>query len=222
MQALFKKYLVLSFCLLVWSSPVLANGNREPFRITVLGDSLSAGYGLEAAEAFPARLEDTLRSSGLDIRVINAGVSGDTTAGGLSRLEWALADDPDLVIVELGGNDALRGLDPDQTAANLDAILKHLMDRDVQPILAGMRAPRNLGVDYYNKFDRIYPQLAARYDIPYYPFFLEGVAGHPELNLADGIHPNPDGVAEIVRRILPLIQRAVPSTDPDRLKVKTP
>jgi acyl-CoA thioesterase-1 len=189
--------------------PAAADGGPEPLRLTVFGDSLSAGFGLAAAEAFPAQLERALRARGLTVTVINAGLSGDTSAGGRARLDWTLADRPALVIVELGGNDALRGLPPEETAANLDAILATLHRQGIQALLAGMRAPRNLGEEYCNRFDRLYPRLAERHGVPYYPFFLEGVAGNPALNLADGIHPNAAGIAEIVRRILPLVVKTI-------------
>lgn len=189
-----------------WLTVAPAKAEQTPLRLTVLGDSLSAGYRLSPAEAFPAQLERALHDAGHAVRVLNAGVSGDTTAGGLARLDWSLADDPDIVLIELGGNDALRALDPAQVEANLDAILTRLQKRGVRPILAGMRAPRNLGEEYYTKFDGLYPRLAERHGVPLYPFFLAGVAGDPELNQPDGIHPNAKGVAEIVRRILPLVE----------------
>jgi len=184
----------------------VAAENRAETRILVLGDSLSAGYGLPAAEAFPAQLEQALRRSGQAVRVINAGVSGDTTAGGLARLDWALAERPQLVIVQLGANDALRGLDPEQARANLDAILTRLQREGAQVLLAGMRAPRNLGPAYYTKFDRIYGDLARKHRVALDPFFLEGVALRPELNQADGLHPNAKGVAVVVRRLLPQVR----------------
>ncbi|WP_020677474.1 arylesterase [Geopsychrobacter electrodiphilus] len=176
-----------------------------PLRITVLGDSLTAGYGLAAREAFPAQLERALQKAGYRVLVQNAGVSGDTSAGGLARLDWSLAARPDLMIVELGANDALRGLDPELTHKNLDAILTRLKAAGVPALLTGMKAPRNLGPDYYTKFDRLYPELAERHAVPFYPFFLEGVAGRAELNQADGLHPNTKGVALIVGKMLPLI-----------------
>jgi len=184
----------------------VAAENRAETRILVLGDSLSAGYGLPAAEAFPAQLEQALRQSGQAVRVINAGVSGDTTAGGLARLDWALAERPQLVIVQLGANDALRGLDPEQARANLDAILTRLQREGAQVLLAGMRAPRNLGPAYYTKFDRIYGDLARKHRVALDPFFLEGVALRPELNQSDGLHPNAEGVAVVVRRLLPQVR----------------
>jgi acyl-CoA thioesterase I len=191
--------------LLLAAVPGLAD--PPPVQITVLGDSLTAGYGLAADQGFPQQLEAALRQRGYRVEVRNAGVSGDTTAGGLARLDWLLESRPDLVIIELGGNDALRGLDPIMTRANLEAILVRLKQNAVLPLLAGMRAPRNLGRDYYTKFDRLYPDLAQRHGVPLYPFFLEGIAGDAELNLEDGIHPNAAGVAVIVSKILPLVEK---------------
>jgi acyl-CoA thioesterase-1 len=173
--------------------------------ILVLGDSLTAGYGLAESEAFPAQLETALVAAGYAVRVINAGISGDTSAGGAARLEWSLADSPDLVILALGANDALRGLSPDQTRTNLAAIIERLKQRQISVLLAGMLAPRNMGENYYNSFDQIYPELAQEFGVPLYPFFLEGVAAQPELNLTDGIHPNTAGVQVMVARILPLV-----------------
>ncbi len=181
----------------------------EPVAILALGDSLTAGYGLGLSEAFPARLAEALGNAGIAARVIDAGVSGDTTAGGLARLDWALAGKPDLVILELGGNDALRGVEPAATRANLDAILARLAAAGVRTLLAGMLAPRNLGPEYVAEFDAIYPELAARYDVPLYPFFLAGVAGDPALVQPDGIHPNAAGVLVVVERILPYVLRAI-------------
>ena len=181
----------------------------DPFVVLVLGDSLTAGYGLEQDESFPVQLEARLRSAGYDVNVINAGVSGDTTAGGLARIEWALADQPDIVIVALGANDALRGLDPTQSYKNLDALLTRLSTAECRIILAGMLAPRNLGPEYSARFDQIYPDLAQRFNLLFYPFFLEGVAMDPRLNQADGIHPNLAGVRVIVAGIQPLVITAL-------------
>ncbi len=181
----------------------------DPFVVLVLGDSLTAGYGLEQDESFPVQLEVRLRSAGYDVNVINAGVSGDTTAGGLARIEWALADQPDIVIVALGANDALRGLDPTQSYKNLDALLTRLSTAECRIILAGMLAPRNLGPEYSARFDQIYPDLAQRFNLLFYPFFLEGVAMDPRLNQADGIHPNLTGVRVIVAGIQPLVITAL-------------
>lgn len=175
-------------------------------RILVLGDSLVAGYGLMPELAFPAQLEAILGQHGHSAAVINAGVSGDTSAGGAARLAWSLTEQPDIVIVELGANDALRGLSPVQTEEHLATILEHLKQEGIVALLAGMKAPRNLGASYYNSFDRLYPALAKRFDVAFYPFFLEGVAGVPELNQSDGIHPNAAGVQVIVNGILPLVK----------------
>jgi len=174
--------------------------------IAILGDSLVAGFGLAADDAFPARLEAALRETGEDVRVINAGVSGDTSAGGLARLDWVLGDNPDIVLVELGSNDSLRGLDPAATFDNLDAIVTRLKARDVTVLLAGMMAPRNLGREYVAAFDAIYPRLAGKHAVALYPFFLDGVALDPALNQADLIHPNEEGVGVIVEKILPSVR----------------
>jgi len=199
-------------------TPLLAA--TEPVRIVVLGDSLTAGYGLPQQAAFPAQLETALQEHGHQVKVFNAGVSGDTSFGGLSRLDWALADKPDLVIVELGANDALRGLQPIQTRQNLDTILKRLKQQNIHALLTGMKAPRNLGEAYYNSFDRIYPEPAQQHQVPFYPFFLEGVAGNPALNQADGIHPTMAGVKVIVERMLPLVREVVEKIEEESAKVK--
>ncbi|HSE78460.1 MAG TPA: arylesterase [Alphaproteobacteria bacterium] len=177
-------------------------------RLVVLGDSLAAGYGLPSEEAFPARLQSALAAAGHTVEVINAGVSGDTTAGGLARLDWALGNPaPGFAIVELGANDALRGLDPARAYENLDRIIARLKQRSVKVLLAGMKAPRNLGRDYANAFDAIYPRLAEKHRVALYDFFLDGVAAIPALNQRDGIHPNARGVEIIVERILPHVTR---------------
>ena len=181
----------------------------SPITILVLGDSLTAGYGLAESEAFPAQLEAALVATGYAVRIINAGISGDTSAGGAARLEWSMADNPDLVILALGANDALRGLSPDQTRTNLAAIIERLKQRQISVLLAGMLAPRNMGENYYNSFDKIYPELAQEFSVPLYPFFLAGVAAQPELNLNDGIHPNAAGVQVMVAGILPLVVELV-------------
>ncbi len=175
-------------------------------RLAALGDSLTAGWGLPAGDAFPARLEAALRQQGYDVAIANFGVSGDTTAGGLARVDGVVAERPDGALVELGANDMLRGLDPDAARANLDAILSRLKAAGIPVLLCGMRAPRNYGQDYAQAFDAIYAELAQKYDAVLYPFFLDGVAGNPELNQADGIHPNSTGVSRIVSRILPTVQ----------------
>lgn len=191
----------------VLSGPALA----ETVRILALGDSLTAGYGVAAADAFPAQLEQALKAQGHDVVVLNAGVSGDTSAGGKARLDWALADKPQVAIVELGANDALRGIDPAETEGNLDDILTRLQAAKVTVLLTGMRAPPNYGDDYANAFAQIYPRLAQRHRVAFYPFFLDGVARDAKLNQADGMHPNRDGVAVIVGRILPHVVAVLPN-----------
>jgi len=188
----------------------VANGQQStdarPTKLVAFGDSLIAGLGLPAASSFPAKLEAALRAKGYKVDVVNAGVSGDTVADGLARLDWSIPRDADAVIIELGANDALRGLDPKAARAGLDEIVKRLRQRDVAVMLAGMYAPRNLGPDYSAQFDPIYPDLAKAYDLPLYPFFLDGVATDPKLNQADGLHPTAAGVDIIVARILPTVE----------------
>lgn len=183
-----------------------------PIRIMAFGDSLLAGYGLSSdADNIPSQLERALKAKGHDVVLINAAVSGDTTTDGLARLDWSLADKPDLVLLELGANDALRGQDPDKARANLDQILARLRAANIPVLLCGMIAPRNLGPAYSAKFDPIYADLAKKYDVPLYPFILDGVALDRALNQADGMHPNKDGVAEIVKRLLPAVEKALPA-----------
>lgn len=186
------------------AAPVAA---AEQIRLMVLGDSLTAGYGLPEKDAFTARLQAALDQNGIDATVINAGVSGDTTAGGLARIDWALSDKPTHAIVELGANDALRGIDPKTTRRNLDAIIRRLQAAGVKVMLAGMYAPPNWGKEYEADFRSIYPDLAQKYGIGLYPFFLDGVAAQPDLNQPDGIHPNEKGVEVIVERIMPSVRR---------------
>lgn len=179
--------------------------NTRPMKILALGDSLTAGYGLAARDGFVPRLEAALRAEGYNVTVVNAGVSGDTTAGGKARLDWSLAEKPNAVLLELGANDALRGISPAASEANLDAMLRVLRDRQIPVLLIGMKSPPNLGVEYVTAFEAIYPRLAARYKVPLYPFFLDGVAASSALNQPDGIHPNAEGIHEIVKRILPVV-----------------
>lgn len=181
----------------------------DPIKIVMLGDSLTAGLGLPAGDALPAQLENALKAKGHHVQVINAGVSGDTAADGLARLDWALDPDAKAVIVALGANDALRGLPPPSTRAALDDILKSLAGRGLPTLIAGMNAPRNLGPDYAAAFDPIFQDLAERHQAILYPFLLDGVALVPGLNQRDGIHPNRDGVAEIVKRMLPSIETLI-------------
>lgn len=181
----------------------------EPVRIMILGDSIGAGYGLAPTEALDAQLAQAMAPTGRHVRVINASVSGDTTAGGLDRVDWMLGDKPDIVIVELGGNDALRAIDPATTERNLEAIITKLKDAKVTVWLTGMLAPRNLGPQYAASFDGIYRKLADKHGLPLYPFFLEGVAQDPALNQPDGIHPNPKGVEVLVKNLLPFASKSL-------------
>ena len=189
----------------------LSAATAKETRLLAFGDSLTSGWGLAARDAFPAQLERALHAAGRKtVRVIASGVAGDTSAGGRARLAWSLADRPDAAIVELGANDGLRGIDPASTYGNLDAILAELKRRGIPALLAGMYAPPNLGSEYGEAFNAIYPRLAERHGVVLYPFFLKGVAVEPALNQPDGIHPNAEGVAVIVERILPYVMRVLP------------
>jgi len=195
------KAVLFVFSLAFATSPAAA----APVKVLAFGDSLVAGYGLGPAEAFVPRFAAALAAKGIDAAVIDAGVSGDTTAGGRARIDWALADEPDFALLELGGNDGLRGLDPQQTYANLDAILTALAAAEVPTLFAGMLAPPNLGAEYEEEFNAVFPALAEKHDVVFYPFFLDGVAADPALNQPDMIHPNADGVDVIVDRVAPLM-----------------
>jgi acyl-CoA thioesterase-1 len=188
---------------LLWAGAVEA----RPLRILALGTSLTQGYGLPPGTEFTTQLQAALRKDGVDAQVDNAGVSGDTSAGGLSRLDWSLAGHPDAAIIELGSNDMLRGIPPAETEKNLRAILSSLEKNHVAVLLTGMKAQRNLGADYVRQFDGIYPRLAQDYNVVFYPFILDGVALDAKLNQADGMHPNPAGVKIIVARILPYVKK---------------
>ena len=192
-------------CLMIGATPAAAH---IPV-ILDFGDSLTAGYGLAPEQAFPTRLEAALRQQGIEVRVVNGGVSGDTTAGGLARLDWALADKPDLVILALGANDALRGIAPATVRDNLDKMIRKIEANGAKLLLVGMLAPPNWGADYESAFDRIFPDLAKVHDVQLYPFFLEGVAMKPELNQPDGLHPNERGVGVLVDRLAPVVARLV-------------
>ncbi|HAJ90053.1 MAG TPA: arylesterase [Rhodospirillaceae bacterium] len=183
----------------------------DPIRIVALGDSLTAGYGMESGQDFATKLQEKMIAAGISARVDNAGVSGDTSAGGLSRVDWAVDGTPRpmLVIVALGANDMLRGIDPAVTQKNLAAILDKLKEKKIPVLLAGMKSPANLGPFFQGKFDRIYQELADEYDVPLYPFFLEGVAMKAEYNLPDGLHPNPKGIAIMVDRIFPVVEKTL-------------
>ena len=184
----------------------------KPIAIVAFGDSLTQGYGVDPGKAFPEQLQAALRKDGLNATVDNAGVSGDTTTGGLSRLDWSVPQSADLVIVELGANDALRGISPEITRKNLDEILKRLTERGQTVVFTGMLAPPNMGEDYARRFNAIYPDLAKQYPVTFYPFFLDGVAAEPGLNQADAMHPNSEGVAVIVGRMKPVIEKALGET----------
>jgi acyl-CoA thioesterase-1 len=178
----------------------------KPIKTVVLGDSLSAGLGLQASAAFPAKLQKALKTNGIEVDMINAGVSGDTSSGGRDRLDWSVPEGTEAVIVELGANDALRGIDPKLTRSALTDILTRLKARKIAVLLCGMVAPPNYGSDYSTRFNAIYPDLAKSFGVPLYPFFLEGVAADARLNQADGMHPTAEGVDVIVKNILPAVQ----------------
>ena len=204
-------FLALVLCLVAAAAPGAGRAQTgpqtEPVKLAILGDSLAAGYGLAPAQAFPTRLQAALKEKGRNVTVINHGVSGDTTMGGLERIDWMMADKPDIVMVELGGNDMLRALDPASTEKNLDAILGKLKQAGTTVWLVGMLAPRNFGPEYVQQFDGIFKKLADKHGVPLYPFFLDGVAQDPALNQPDGIHPNAKGVDIVVERILPFVTK---------------
>ncbi|MCA0275046.1 MAG: arylesterase [Proteobacteria bacterium] len=201
----FKQLFAAALLMLAAALPAWA----EPFRIVGFGDSLMAGYGLGPGEGFPEKLEAALRRRGHDVVIANAGVSGDTTSGGLSRLDWSIPDGTQLVILELGANDMLRGIDPALVEQNLDKMLARLKERNIPVLLAGMVAAPNLGHAYGEQFGSIYPKLAEKYGATLYPFFLDGVAGDPKLLLEDGMHPNATGIDRMVERALPTVEKAI-------------
>jgi acyl-CoA thioesterase-1 len=186
-----------------------ATAADRPLKIVVLGDSLSAGLGLPAGDAFPAKLGQAVKAKGLAVEFINAGVSGDTASGGRDRVDWSVPEGTDAVILELGANDALRGVDPPLTRAALEAILRHLEARHIPVLFCGMQAPPNMGAAYVRAFNSIFPELAAAHDVVFYPFFLDGVATESKLNQRDGVHPNAAGVDIVVARILPKVEELV-------------
>jgi acyl-CoA thioesterase-1 len=202
----------IAWCMIVawlWlAGPVLQAIAAEPSGpvIVVLGDSLAAGLGLPQDQAFPAQLEAALSANGQNVKIVNAGVSGDTAAAGLARLDWAVPPEASAAIIELGGNDALQGVPPEGTKQSLEAIIKKLQARGLPILLAGMEAPRNMGKEYVDSFHALYQDLATRYDVVFYPFFLDGVALDEKLVQADGMHPNAQGVARIVESILPNLE----------------
>jgi Lysophospholipase L1 and related esterases len=202
----FTKILMFA-ALALWAATPFARA--EAFQIVGFGDSLMAGYQLETGAGFPEQLERALRERGYEVAVTNAGVSGDTTSGGLSRLDWSVPDGTDLVILELGANDMLRGIMPEATEQNLEKMIQRLKERNIGILLVGMYAAPNLGEDYAARFNAIYPRLAEKHGLPFVPFFLEGVAAEPELQLADGMHPNAKGVERMVENVLPVIEPLV-------------
>lgn len=186
------------------ASKVEGGNDRQPL-IIFLGDSLTAGFGLSEAQAFPAIVKGNLEEAGVPARVVNAGISGDTTAGGVSRLDWLLAQEPDVVVVELGANDGLRGLSLDETESNLDAIVRRSLEKGARVLLVGMKIPPSYGGEYATGFEQIFVRLAGRYSVALMPFLLEGVAADPELNLPDGIHPNAEGQRRVAANVTPYL-----------------
>ncbi|CCV04382.1 multifunctional acyl-CoA thioesterase I and protease I and lysophospholipase L1 [Mesorhizobium metallidurans STM 2683] len=205
----FKHSLAAAFLLFLALCGAISSARAAPLEIVGFGDSLMAGFGLGPGEGFTDKLQAALRARGHDVTVANAGVSGDTSSGGLSRLDWSVPDGTKLVILELGANDMLRGVSTAITQKNLDDMLAKLRERKIAVLLAGMRAAPNLGADYQNSFDAIFPKLAEKYGVPLYPFFLDGVAGEPAFQLDDGLHPNARGVDRMVERILPTVEKAI-------------
>lgn len=200
---------MLSILAVLTSTDASAASKDAPVSIIAFGDSLTAGYQLPESESFPAQLQMALQAKGRKVQIVNAGVSGDTTSGGLARLEWTLAGEVDAVILELGANDALRGIDPKSTRANLDKMLALISSKGADILLAGMKAPGNWGSDYQESFDAMFPELAEKHNALLYPFFLDGVALNKTMVMPDGLHPTGKGVAEIVKRILPSVEALV-------------
>lgn len=212
----------VNLALLVMSSGAIAVERDKPVRIVAFGDSLTAGLGLKPSEAFPVQLEKTLKAKGQAVEIANAGVSGDTTAGALERFDWAIPEGTEAVILELGANDALRGLDPKVPRENLDRILARLREKNIEVLLAGMVAPKNWGAPYEDEFNTIYKDLAQKHGAILYPFFLDGVAMKADLNLDDGLHPTGKGVGVIVERILPSVEALIARVDAQRLATAKP
>ena len=205
---LFMHIAVLMLALMTLVGPAQADATK-PIKLVILGDSLSAGLGLPAQDAFPAKLQKALQTRGIAVEMTNAGVSGDTSSGGRDRLDWSVPEGTEGVIVELGANDAMRGIDPDLTRAALSDIVQRLKARKIAVMLCGMLAPPNFGADYGARFNSIYPDLAKQFDVPLYPFFLDGVAADAKLNQADGIHPTAEGVDIVVEKMLPTVEAFV-------------
>lgn len=205
----FKQVKHAIFTALICVVALTGQAAADTFRIVGFGDSLMAGYQLGPGESFPEKLQVALKAKGLDVEVAGAGVSGDTTSGGLARLDWSVPDGTDLVVLELGGNDMLRGIAPELTEKNLDAILSRLNERGIRVLLVGMLAAPNLGPEYAEAFNGIYPRLAEKYGVPLYPFFLDGVAADLKLLQSDGIHPTAEGVDIMVERMLPFVEKVI-------------
>lgn len=212
-RPLFAQFAQMALAVLIFNAQAAfpAHAAAQPVKLVVFGDSLVAGFGVAPNDAFPAQLDAALKARGIIAQIINAGVSGDTTSVAVERFDWAIPDGTQAVILEFGGNDALRGIDPKATRANLTALITKLKARGIKVLLAGMKSPRNWGDDYARAFDAIFPELATQQAVLLYPFFLEGVAIDPNLNQSDGIHPNAKGVAEIVKRILPSVEALIAS-----------
>jgi acyl-CoA thioesterase-1 len=200
--------LIFGIVLMMGLHPAMAAD--RPVKIVALGDSLTAGYGLDRPSAFPEQLEKALKAKGVAVEIENAGVSGDTASGGLSRLDWSVGDGTEAVILELGGNDMLRGVDPKVTQRALETIIERLKARNIEVLIAGMRAPPNMGGgDFSRNFEAIFSGLAAKYDLVYYPFFLDGIAAQAKFALQDGMHPNAAGVSQIVTGIMPKVEELI-------------
>ena len=195
-----------------------ATASQDSYKLAALGDSLTAGYGLQGPDSFPIQLQNLLKNKGYNVSVQNAGVSGDTAAGGLARLDWSLGNDVDGVIIELGANDALRGISPGSTRTSLENIIARLKQRKIDVLLTGMLAPPNLGPDYADSYNAIFPNLAKKYNLVFYPFFLKDVAAVPSLNQPDGIHPTAAGVKIIVRNLLPKVEEMLTNSERFRQK----
>jgi acyl-CoA thioesterase-1 len=213
-----RRFKLISIGLVFWlgffANSAIAPAQARSIKILALGSSLTQGYGLPPGTEFTTQLQLALKAQGIDADVVNAGVSGDTSADGLSRLDWSLADHPDAAIVEMGSNDMLRGTPPAETEKNLRAILTIFQKDHIPVLLTGMQAQRNLGQEYVTQFDAIYPKLAKEFPVIFYPFFLDGVALNPKLNQADGLHPNPAGVKIIVARMLPDVKKLIARVHP--------
>ncbi|MBA8899849.1 MULTISPECIES: arylesterase [unclassified Phyllobacterium] len=204
--------IIVSLGLVALPSLALANQNAvsgHALSVVGFGDSLMSGFELPVQDSFTAQLEKSLKDKGVEISIANAGVAGDTTTGGLARLDWSVPDGTDLVILELGANDALRGISPEISEKNLAEMIEKLQKRKIQVILAGMLAPPNMGGDYEQKFNAIFPDLAKKYDVPLYPFFMDGIATEASLLQADGMHPTTQGVAVMVKGFLPIMQKTI-------------